>query len=191
LYNRKLSKIMKFKESELAHKYLDGLTGIEIGGSAHNPFGLNTINVDISNEEIFKQEQLNICGEIMKVDIVAAGDDLPFNDKTFDFVISSHVIEHFYDPIKALKEWQRVSIKYIFMIIPHKQRIFDKNRPLTKLSELIHRHENPKKTYEDKHWNVWIPESFEELLNHLNLKIELIQDKDDKVGNGFMVVIKL
>ena len=37
---------MKFRESAIAHKYLDGLKGIEIGGSAHNPFGLDTINVD-------------------------------------------------------------------------------------------------------------------------------------------------
>ncbi len=64
---------MKFKESQIAHKYLDGLKGIEIGGSAHNPFGLNTINIDISDSEIFKQEQKKLCGEILKVDIVAPG----------------------------------------------------------------------------------------------------------------------
>jgi hypothetical protein len=37
---------MKFSESDIAHQYLDGLKGIEIGGAAHNPFGLDTINVD-------------------------------------------------------------------------------------------------------------------------------------------------
>jgi len=182
---------MKFKESQIAHKYLDGLKGIEIGGSAHNPFGLNTINIDISDSEIFKQEQKKLCGEILKVDIVAPGDELPFFDKSFDFIISSHVIEHFYDPIKALREWARVAKKYIFIIVPHKQRIFDKNRPLITLSELINRHENPKKTYEDKHWNVWIPDNFTELLNYLELNIEFFMEKDDKVGNGFLVVIKL
>ena len=31
---------IKFAESKLAHQFLDGLTGLEIGGSAHNPFGL-------------------------------------------------------------------------------------------------------------------------------------------------------
>ena len=31
---------MKFKESKLAHKHLDGKWGIEVGQSAHNPFGL-------------------------------------------------------------------------------------------------------------------------------------------------------
>ena len=32
-----------YPESNLAHKYLDGLEGIEIGWSAHNPFGRKTI----------------------------------------------------------------------------------------------------------------------------------------------------
>lgn len=41
---------MKFQESALAHKLLDGLNGIEIGGSAHNSFGLNTRNVDYTKQ---------------------------------------------------------------------------------------------------------------------------------------------
>nr|WP_300370618.1 methyltransferase domain-containing protein [Brachyspira sp.] len=32
------------------------------------------------------------------------GDDLPFKDNAVDFVFVSHIFEHFYDPIKALKE---------------------------------------------------------------------------------------
>ncbi len=35
-----------FRESALAHRYCRG-TGLEIGGAAHNPFGLNTLNVDM------------------------------------------------------------------------------------------------------------------------------------------------
>ena len=34
------------RESALAHKDLDGLRAVEIGGSIHNPFGLNTLNDD-------------------------------------------------------------------------------------------------------------------------------------------------
>ena len=41
---------MKFKDSQLAHKYLDGLKGLEIGGSAHNPFNLDTLNVDYTDD---------------------------------------------------------------------------------------------------------------------------------------------
>lgn len=132
---------MKFRESKLAHKYLDGLVGLEIGGSAHNPFGLNTKNVDYTADldTVFKQEEIKLCGEALKVDIVAPGDQLPVPDNSQDFVISSHVIEHFFDPIKALKEWLRV-VKpggYIFVIGPHKERTFDKERSRTSLRELL------------------------------------------------------
>ncbi len=41
---------MKFRESQLAHKYLDGLKGLEIGGSEHNSFGLDTLNVDYTDD---------------------------------------------------------------------------------------------------------------------------------------------
>ena len=95
---------MKFKESALAHQLLDGLEGLEIGGSAHNSFGLKTRNVDNTNElTCFKQEEIKLCGESLPVDIVSPGDQLPLEDNSVDFVVSSHVIEHFPDPIKALQ----------------------------------------------------------------------------------------
>src|SRR5450755_403731 len=114
---------MKFKESALAHELLDGLEGIEIGGSAHNAFGLQTRNVDYSGalDTPFKQQEIKLCGECMPVDVVSLGDRLPLGDSTVDFVISSHVIEHFPDPIKTLKEWHRV-VKAggsLYVIAPH------------------------------------------------------------------------
>jgi len=204
---------MKFPESKLAHKYLDGLKGIEIGGSAHNPFGLDTINVDYTDdmETVFKKEEFRLCGEKMPVDVVAEGDDLPFKDEEFDFVISSHVIEHFFDPIKAIKEWLRV-IKpggYIFTICPKQDADSLETRPRTKLSELIDRHigvlkkeEVNMKTEHDHsvitgepfnergHWTVWSCEDMLELCKYMKLKVVDWQETDDKVGNGFTVVIK-
>src|SRR5665213_800939 len=50
---------MKFKESAMAHKLLDGLEGLEIGGSAHNAFGLKTRNVDYCGDmTVFKEEEI-------------------------------------------------------------------------------------------------------------------------------------
>mmetsp|Transcript_58247 Transcript_58247/g.62937 ORF Transcript_58247/g.62937 Transcript_58247/m.62937 type:complete len:109 (+) Transcript_58247:352-678(+) len=44
------------KESALFHTWLGNLRGIEIGSSAHNGFGLNTLNVDFtSNMTIYKR----------------------------------------------------------------------------------------------------------------------------------------
>ncbi len=186
---------MKLPESELAHKLLDGKIGLEIGGSAHNPFGLHTKNVDFTEkmDTTFKIEEVKYCGEAMSVDIVASGDKLPVESNSQDFVISSHVLEHFPDPIKALKEWYRVvrDEGYIFMIIPHKERTFDKDRERTTLQELIVRHNDGiKVTPKCDHYSVWVTEDIIELINYLGWNIIISQDIDDKVGNGFTVVVQ-
>jgi glycosyltransferase involved in cell wall biosynthesis len=186
---------MKFKESALAHQLLDGLKGIEIGGSAHNSFGLKTLNVDYRGGSTpFKDEEIRLCGEALPVDILAPGDDLPLPDNSQDFVISSHVIEHFSDPIRALKEWRRVVRPggYIYVIAPHKERTFDRERQRTTLAELIERHKTGIGPDPDAaHCSVWITEDFVELVNWLGWPIAAVQDSDDKVGNGFAVVIKV
>jgi ubiquinone/menaquinone biosynthesis C-methylase UbiE len=186
---------MKFKESKLAHKYLDGLSGIEIGGSANNSFNLqNCLNVDVTGDmdSVFKKAEERLCGEKMTVDIVASGDNLPLQDESVDYVISSHVIEHFFDPIKAINEWLRVTKKggYIFIIAPHKDRTFDKDREITKLEEIISRHGKETVSSSGKHWNVWDTEAFGQLCQYMNLNVVEYLDRDDKAGNGFCYVIQ-
>jgi SAM-dependent methyltransferase len=183
---------MKFKESALAHKYLDGLNGIEIGASAHNPFGIKgCINVDYTRDETpFTQEQLRLCGEVAKVHVTAVADKLPFESGSLDFVLSSHVLEHCWDPVGTLDEWMRV-VKhggYIFMVIPHKDRTFDKDRPRTTLEEIAFR---KKPEVDDfRHWNVWVTQDVIDLCEFMRLHVVEFQDVDDKVGNGFTIVLQ-
>jgi SAM-dependent methyltransferase len=185
-----------FQESALAHRFLDGFKGIEIGASAHNSFGLNTVNVDFTDDpnSIYKQEEVRMCGSKVKVDVVARGNQLPFADNSVDFVISSHVIQQFYDPIDAVQEWLRVVRPggYIFIISPHKERMFDKDRPRTSLYELVERNTHPNRALKNTvaHHSVWITEDFLELCSHFGWPVVAYQDVDDKVGNGFTVVIQ-
>lgn len=192
---------MKFIESALAHKYCVG-KGLEIGGSAHNPFGLNCLNVDYTKDmTIFKKDEVKLCGEYLPVDIEACGDNIPLPDDSQDFIVSSHVLEHFFDPIKALVEWYRL-IKpngIIFMIVPHKERTFDKNRNRTSLQELIDRHDGKEVCETDlhSHYTVWVTEDAIELIEYMNqyifpspVKLLEVQDVDDKVGNGFTLVLQ-
>uniref|UniRef100_A0A915EB57 Methyltransferase type 11 domain-containing protein n=1 Tax=Ditylenchus dipsaci TaxID=166011 RepID=A0A915EB57_9BILA len=142
---------------------LNGLRGIEIGPGAHNPFGLNTLNVDFTtNKTVWKKSEQQMSGKNARLDVIAMGDNLPFPDESYDFVLSSHVIEHFYDPIKAIKEWFRVIRKdgYIYMIVPHKERTYDKKKTRTTLAELIERHEHPNPPSEDSHLHhsFWVTE---------------------------------
>jgi len=220
----------RFRESALAHKYLDGLRGIEIGGSFANGFGLNTLNIDYTDDtNCFHDLDSSISGgcDALRVDIVADGDDLPFKDNVWDFVINSHVLEHFFDPIKTINEWLRV-IKpggILYMIIPHKMRTFDRDRDVTPLSEIIARHNGGLKvqdyahnensiaaanetkyilikndpvpdgferiiTDNHQHWTVWNTETFLEFAKYMGLDVLEYQDVDDKVGNGFAVVVR-
>lgn len=191
---------MKFRESPLAHHYLDGLVGLEIGGSAHNAFGLKTRNVDYCGDldTVYKRAEIELCGEAMPVDIEAPGNKLPLPDKSEDFVISSHVIEHFFDPIAALKEWARVARRYIYVICPLRDALeSDRNLPITPLQELLDRHAGKIPLPCEKEWDYpfhftrWTPQGFVEMCRRLDLNVIDVQDKDDKVGNGFAVVIKL
>jgi SAM-dependent methyltransferase len=176
--------------SAFVHRYLGGLKGIEIGASAHNDYGVDAINVDrfVSDETKYKLDEWNLSGYRRHIDMVARGDDLPFKDSAVDFVLASHVIEHFPDPIKALKEWLRVARKYVLVIVPHRDRTFDHDRDLTPIEEIARRHAEGFTSEEDKHWTVWTCESFLEMCEHFGLRAVAHQDPDDKMGNGFMVL---
>ena len=195
-----------FPESALAHELLDGLVGVEIGGAAHNSFGLDTINVDRVHHtdlafEPYALEQVRLCGEVMPVDVVAPGDKLPFPDKSYDFVISSHVIEHFYDPIGAIKERIRVARQYVFIIAPLRDALeSDRDKPITPLQELIDRHEGippAPETETDEHHTRWEPQGFANMLMWIYMQewgngweTCAVRVPCDKVGNGFCFVLK-
>jgi SAM-dependent methyltransferase len=190
------------KQSALAKKYCIG-RGLEIGGSAVTPFNLNTLNVDYTDEmTVFKKAEFRDGFKCMPVDIVAQGDNIPLPDGSQDFIVSSHVLEHFFDPIKTLVEWHRLVKNggIIFMIIPHKQRTFDTDRERTKLKELIDRHNGKIREVESphNHHSVWITEDLIELVFYMNDEklfpqpafLEAVQDVDDKAGNGFTIILK-
>ena len=179
------------RPSPFVLSYLEGLHGIEIGAAAHNDYALNAVNVDRYAEldTIYKDEEWRLTGRRRPVDVVAPGDDLPFDDDAVDFVFASHVLEHFPDPIRALEEWLRVARKYVVLVIPHRDRTFDRERELTPADELLRRHEQAFDDPRDLHWSVWTLESFLELCERLGLRVVDTLDPDDKVGNGFMVVL--
>jgi SAM-dependent methyltransferase len=169
---RLLWRLHNTRDSALAHRWLDGLKGVEIGGAAHNAFHLDTLNVDRTRDmdTVYKREE-------------------PFADDAFDFVLASHVLEHLPDPIRALQEWRRVARRYVFVVLPHRDRTFDRDRPVTPVEELLRRHEQGLRSDDDRHGTVWTCESFLELCERLGVEVLEHQDPDDKQGNGFAVVL--
>ena len=194
---------MMNKESVIANKYLRTLSGIEIGPSIHNSFGLTNKTVGMKLEN-FEQIDYNITGQMVVLDIIAQADSIPIPTESEDYVFSSHVLEHTPDLIKTLVEWYRVIKRggYLFMIIPlrnaHKTDI---NLPV----EDWRHHFNDYKvnaTFEAKYDN-----NYSEFGHYHRFTLEVVyqffsrifgnrvslvdfQEKDDKVGNGFTVVFR-
>lgn len=58
---------------------------------------------------------------------------------TYDFVLSSHCLEHIANPFKAILEWLRVLRDggFLLMLVPHKEGTSDHQRPVTSLEHLI------------------------------------------------------
>lgn len=186
---------------ELAKKYCKG-NGIEIGASHKNRFeGINAKNVDLGDKswEFYKEAQIKESGDYARIDINANGDNIPIEDESQDFVINSHVIEHFENPIKALIEWNRVCKKdgIIFIIAPHKERTFDKDNPRAKLVDMVNKYLlNIENNDHSKHFGIWITKDLIDIINWMNAKklinwqIVEIEDIDSKVGNGFTIVCR-
>lgn len=60
-------------------------------------------------------------------------------DAAYDFLLSSHMLEHTANPLKALHEWKRVMREEgtLLLVLPHKDGTFDHRRPTTPLSHMI------------------------------------------------------
>ncbi|MBX3071453.1 MAG: methyltransferase domain-containing protein [Thermomicrobiales bacterium] len=82
---------------------LDRMPGLEILGFDWNP------------DSVRMAVERNPAGSYMVADIT----QLPFDDKQFDVAGCFEVLEHLYDPEKALGELLRVSRQAIVLSVPH------------------------------------------------------------------------
>jgi len=71
--------------------------------------------------------------------ICEAADLKPIPDRSYDFLISSHALEHIANPLQALSEWIRVlkDEGVMVLVVPHKDATFDHRRPVTSLDHLL------------------------------------------------------
>lgn len=72
--------------------------------------------------------------------LVAEGADLRgLQSGTYDFVLSSHMLEHTANPLRALAEWKRLlkAGGALVIVLPHREGTFDHRRPVTTLAHLI------------------------------------------------------
>ncbi len=201
-----------FKEHELAHVLLDGLTGLEIGPAAHNPFGLRTRTVELTeSREFYASVQQNVMGVIPPtVDIWASADCIPLPEQSEDFILSSHVVEHLPNVVAAFVEWDRIVRDggYIFMIVPLPWALpADHDRELTPFEHFIEDYDCGR-TLENHpvdgvpggkmgHYHTFVPDSLLQVVNWMcerklcDWELVAREDVDSKVGNGFTLAFKV
>ena len=137
---------------ELILKICKNKNGVEIGGPSKTGINIynNVSNIDnivfsnstiwakLNNEYKFREKK---SGKVIINDTVNIKD---IKDKTYDFLFSSHCLEHIANPIKALKEWLRITIDsaYLILILPEKSMCFDHKREISKFDVLLKQYEN-------------------------------------------------
>ncbi|OEU67827.1 MAG: hypothetical protein BA863_01835 [Desulfovibrio sp. S3730MH75] len=136
---------MHSKQSQFgrkAHALLKGV-GIEIG-ALHCPFDLDATVMYLDRHskkdliETYKNDPRQ--REIKDVHLISKSDYYAFiDDNAFDFVVSSHVLEHTCNPGRVIEEWIRIVKQngIVYMVVPDKNFCFDRKRHLTTIEHLM------------------------------------------------------
>jgi len=141
--------------------YFQNKSGLEIGGPSRHfkkngYFPVYTIAKNLDNcnfnndttwEGTIKQGHtfsFNKKAELGYQYILEATNLSSIESNSYDFILSSHTLEHSANPIKALYEWKRVlkDDGMLLLVLPHYKATFDHNRPVTQLNHLIEDYQN-------------------------------------------------
>ncbi len=106
------------------------------------------------------------------------------NDK-YDFLASCHCLEHAANPLKALKEWNRVlkNNGYMVLILPDKNHTFDANRTVTVFEHLKNDFENETDETDTTHFTEIINLHDIEKDNGIKNKDQLIERTNNNIIN--------
>lgn len=133
--------------------YVANKLGLEIGGPSEvfrrrQPLELyrkvgGLDNCDFSKSTVWAQQQESYtfdAGKAPGKSIFCNGSELvSVKDSTYDFVLSSHNLEHFANPVKALKEWKRVirPSGALILVLPDHRKTFDHLREPTSVEHML------------------------------------------------------
>lgn len=127
----------------IASKYLIGY-GLEIG-PGDKPLAVGKTSPKPKYMDYASKETLSrlygVSKDYINCDIVGSIEKIPCEAKSFDWVASSHVLEHSIDPIKSVKECLRVlkDNGVLYITVPNaKTSPFDYKRATVSIKELIH-----------------------------------------------------
>ncbi len=128
----------------VAEQYCAG-EGLEIG-ALHRPFpvpaGARMRFADsFDTETLVRLWSPEVDGQtVVPVDLVTDATTLAgVEDRSFDFVIASHVVEHLEDPIRSVINLLRVVRPggIVLILLPDRRHTFDANRPATPIAHIV------------------------------------------------------
>ncbi len=147
----------RLKCRKLAFSLVTGRKGLEIGGPSstfRRPWFLpiykkveSLDDCDFQQKTTWASHEQEYCFDKRKPRgrmYFSEGSELKgVSDRQYDFLLSSHNLEHLANPIKALKEWQRV-VKpdgYFVIVLPYHAWTFDHRRRPTALQHMVEDYE--------------------------------------------------
>lgn len=138
---------------KLAFSLVTDRTGIEIGGPSavfRKPWYLpiydkvrSLDNCDFRPDTTWASHKESYCFDDRKPcgsTYFCEGSNLEdIGDSKYDFVLSSHNLEHIANPVEALKEWQRVvkPTGHLLIVLPHYLWTFDCMRTPTTVEHML------------------------------------------------------
>ncbi|MBW4581457.1 MAG: glycosyltransferase [Tildeniella nuda ZEHNDER 1965/U140] len=156
-----------FVMREVAASRLSG-TGIEFGAGA-SPFPI-PLDCHVSyadrrhkselEEDLYPGQTLH---SLIEPDLISDLDTLVgIDDASLDFIVACHVIEHTKSPISALeKAYQKLRPGgQLILVVPDKERTFDRNRDITPLQHLIADYQEPSRERDKQHYFDFYEQAF-------------------------------
>ena len=130
-----------------------GRKGLEVGGPSDTLRDMNIYdaassldNVNFASKTVFTDRTMTDAGDFTDTTGVVRGkqyireaSDLKFPTDSYDFIVSSHALEHAANPLMCFVEWSRV-VKpggTLLMLLPWGPGTFDKNRVLISMPHLL------------------------------------------------------
>jgi predicted SAM-dependent methyltransferase len=145
----------------LANRYLAG-AGIEIG-ALHNPLKVPAAAavtyVDRMPNEELRSHYKKLGGiPLVAIDRYDDGETLAtFADRSQDFVIANHFLEHCESPLHALQAMHRVlkTGGILYLAVPDKRYTFDKVRPVTPFAHVWRDYQEGPAWSRSTHFEEW------------------------------------
>lgn len=176
------------KRNHIVQEYIIG-AGIEIG-ALHDPI-LIPQTATVQYVDKFSREQLRqhypelADMPLVDVDIIANGETLEsIEDRSQDFIVANHFLEHCQNPLLAIENMFRVLKQsgILYIALPDKRYSFDIARPITPYEHLVQDYIQGGEISRNEHLEEWV-----KLVNHVTDEHEIRRQIEDLIRTDYSI----